>query len=363
MGLTAPDPLMIFEDRMPVLPVTSCNWRRFVEPNRKRMPRAAMEKPLLVVHQGALGDFIATFPVLSVLGRMFAPIDAICRDSFGILARHLGLIRRHEPLEAARFATLYGPPLDPAVRRRLANYHSIVLFSFSETLEKTVQRAGGRVFRIPPWPGRAENVSVARFLAGQLRDSGIFGAGNAATLETHWQDGANPPAPSQPRRILLAPGAGSAKKRWPLPRFLSLAGQLAGQGLQPEILLGPAEADLEAQMTANRGPVPPRIRPESLIELAEALVSCGGFIGNDSAVGHLAGFIGRPTVALFGPTDPIRWAPWGRYVGVVQTRAECGPCSDAHRRECDSAGGCMEVIPPGRVLETFVRLYRVWTKE
>lgn len=324
------------------------------------MPRAAPDNPLLLIHQGALGDFIATFPILRALGGVFDPIDAVCRDSFGALAQSLGLIRRHEPIEAARFASLYGPPLDPAVRRLLRSYRSLLLFSFSEILEESVRGEVRRVFRVPPWPSATEKVAVADFLAERLLRSGIFGSTGRDRFETAWAAGENAAAAEPPERILLAPGAGSPQKRWPLARFLSLAGNLAQLGLQPEILLGPAEADIESQLAESRDPIPPQIRPESLVSLADQLASCGGFIGNDSAAGHLAAFSGVPTLVIFGPTDPVRWAPAGRWVRVVQAEVDCGPGSDFGRPECANSARCLESIAPQQVLHSFLRLRRQW---
>jgi ADP-heptose:LPS heptosyltransferase len=42
------------------------------------------------------------------------------------------------------------------------------------------------------------------------------------------------------------------------------------------------------------------------------------FVGQDSGVTHMAGLMGVRTVALFGPTDPDRWAPRGAHVSVMQ---------------------------------------------
>jgi ADP-heptose:LPS heptosyltransferase len=41
------------------------------------------------------------------------------------------------------------------------------------------------------------------------------------------------------------------------------------------------------------------------------------FVGHDSGLTHLAAALRRPTVALFGPTDPEVWGPRGRHVTVV----------------------------------------------
>ncbi|HHP7233017.1 MAG TPA: glycosyltransferase family 9 protein [Desulfobacterales bacterium] len=324
------------------------------------MPLAIPHKSLLVVHQGALGDLIATFPVLRALGAVFEPLDGVLRNTFGVLAQHLGLIRQHEPLEAARFATLYSPPLDPAVEKLLGNFHRILLFSLSETLEASVRTANRRVFRIAPWPAAHERIEVTRFLAKQLTESGLFDEEEQIDFVAALTGG-KPPAPViNRRRIILAPGAGSPKKRWPLSHFLSLADSLSRRNYRPEILLGPAETDIEPFLSQSGGGRPPQIRPKTLLALVECLSDAGGFIGNDSAAGHLAAFIGLPTVAIFGPSDPLRWKPWGPCVRVVQSKFDCSPCFDDRRSACEFPGSCMERIEPAQVLQAFCQLRPEW---
>jgi len=41
------------------------------------------------------------------------------------------------------------------------------------------------------------------------------------------------------------------------------------------------------------------------------------YVGNDSGITHMAAAVGVPVVALFGPTDPARWAPQGGRVEVL----------------------------------------------
>ena len=62
-----------------------------------------------------------------------------------------------------------------------------------------------------------------------------------------------------------------------------------------------------------------RALPEglSLTELAQFLATCRAFVGNDSGITHLAAYIGCPTIALFGPTDPRIWGPIGRRSRVI----------------------------------------------
>jgi ADP-heptose:LPS heptosyltransferase len=55
----------------------------------------------------------------------------------------------------------------------------------------------------------------------------------------------------------------------------------------------------------------------SLLELLGEISRARLFIGNDSGLTHLAAYIGCPTIALFGPTDPRIWGPIGRRVRVI----------------------------------------------
>jgi ADP-heptose:LPS heptosyltransferase len=67
----------------------------------------------------------------------------------------------------------------------------------------------------------------------------------------------------------------------------------------------------------------PLPRNLSLRELAQYLRQCRAFVGNDSGITHLAAYLGCPTVALFGPTDPRMWGPLGRRSRIIwKTRLE-----------------------------------------
>ena len=61
-----------------------------------------------------------------------------------------------------------------------------------------------------------------------------------------------------------------------------------------------------------------------LEELAGLLALARGYVGNDSGVSHLAAALGTPTVAVFGPTDPVAWGPRGESVAVLGGPGEGG---------------------------------------
>ena len=54
-----------------------------------------------------------------------------------------------------------------------------------------------------------------------------------------------------------------------------------------------------------------------LPEVFRHLRRCRAYIGNDSGITHLAAYLGCPTIALFGPTDPRVWGSIGRRARII----------------------------------------------
>ena len=50
-------------------------------------------------------------------------------------------------------------------------------------------------------------------------------------------------------------------------------------------------------------------------------------VSNDTGPMHVAAALGKPLVAIFGPTEPRRTGPYGRVKDVLQTTSlPCVPC-------------------------------------
>ena len=90
--------------------------------------------------------------------------------------------------------------------------------------------------------------------------------------------------------IVIHRSSGSARKNW--PHFEALQSRLG--------------------KTACALP-----QDQSLVELSHYLRRCRAFVGNDSGITHLAAYLGCPTIALFGPTDPRVWGPIGRRSRII----------------------------------------------
>ena len=317
------------------------------------------ENRLLIIHQGALGDFVVTFPILKALRTTIPRIDGICRSSFGRLAVDLGVLDASYPLESARFASLYTDRIDPEVVTLMSTYRSILLFSFSELLERSVKKINGpQVFRILPWPAMSQKNHITEFLARQVRNCNLLGKEARRRFSRalfHLKGDAKRKCRSGARAI-ISPGAGSVKKRWPLERFMMVAAELKKRGLQPSILLGPAEVDLEAVLQHSPQSQPQVVKTRTFQELITVLESAVIYIGNDSGVSHLAAFLSVPTLVIFGPSDPDRWRPFGDHVRIVKAASPCSPCFDTDRPDCPERT-CLEEINPDRIVEALEDMF------
>jgi ADP-heptose:LPS heptosyltransferase len=307
---------------------------------------------LLIIHQGALGDFILTFPAINRLQKYYQPVDVLCQSQLGKLAGALGLAQNWYPSEAAYVASLFGDRIDPKIKALLAQYEHIILFTVSDRLEQSVNRvAANASCRLPPKPPVDQRLHVAQFVLEAVRACGLINSADAGLDDL--------PLPVRqsrrrnPAKILLHPGAGSVRKRWPLSNFLQVETALKADGLQPEFVLGPAENALAEELLH-----PDRVVHvlDDLLVLLDLLDSAGGYIGNDSGASHLAAYCGLPTTVIFGPADPQRWAPIGRAVKIVRPGLPCRPCFETEPDSCNDPQ-CLESTGPQQVVRAFFKVY------
>ena len=307
-------------------------------------------KKLLIIHQGALGDFILTFPALIRLQKYYGVIDVLCQSGIGKLAKSLGLVEKWYPLEAAYVASLFTDRIDSKIKTLLTPYANIILFTLSDQLEQTIRQITSvPACRIFPKPPKNVRIHVTEFVLENLMNCGLLNV-SEAVLD-------NIPLPNQKSRpkngdsILLHPGAGSKRKRWPISNFLEVEAVLRADGLRPEFILGPAEEDLVGELQRPGRTVHAL---DDLLDFTVLLKSAGGYIGNDSGASHLAAFLGLPATVIFGPADPKRWTPVGRNVAIVRPEMECRPCFETEKANCDDPK-CLTKTTPQQVIRAFYR--------
>lgn len=163
-----------------------------------------------------------------------------------------------------------------------------------------------------------------------------------------------------------------AYKRWHLEGWAALIRWLRAGGFAIALSGGPAAAEREyaKRVAAAAGePVLDLVGQLSFGESAEMIRRAKVFVGPDTGATHVAAATGTPTVALFGPSDPVRWGPWpkgwpagsnpwplvgsGRRnnVYLLQGEAACVPCKqEGCERHLDSPSECLTTLSADRVI-------------
>ena len=151
---------------------------------------------------------------------------------------------------------------------------------------------------------------------------------------------------------LISPGGGWENKLYPPQLWGEVANGLAALQLAPVVLWAPGEEELAGQVIEASGGVARRAPASSVLELAALAKDCRLFLAADTGPLHIAGAMGAPLVAVFGPTDPARNGPWSKDDEVVRRIPACAPC---HKRSCDTHSDTMKKILPATVLEAATR--------
>ena len=140
--------------------------------------------------------------------------------------------------------------------------------------------------------------------------------------------------------VVIHPGSGSPHKCVAPETLLPVVVAVQRVGAIPVILEGPADREPVERLLQLCSNSPIVLRDLDLLTVAGVLAQSQLFLGQDSGITHMAGLMGLHVVALFGPTNPARWAPRGIHVTVVQgasclcrswdevSRCKVKPCLD-----------------------------------
>jgi len=151
-------------------------------------------------------------------------------------------------------------------------------------------------------------------------------------------------APEVPLLAIARGAEYGPAKRWPARHFATLAAAKRAQGWQVWVFGSPGDRDAAAEIPADQN-----LAGRTSLDQAVALLSLADtVVSNDSGLMHVAAALGRPQVALFGPSDPVRTGPHNAKAQVLRLGIECSPCN---KRICPLGHHrCLEDLIPAQVL-------------
>lgn len=145
------------------------------------------------------------------------------------------------------------------------------------------------------------------------------------------------------RFVMIHPGSGSPHKCVAPDILATIVDGLNRRGIPVMLPVGPADEEQARGVLELCATSPLPIRGLELLELAGILANATLYVGHDSGLTHLAAALGVPTLALFGPTDPGRWAPQGTSVTVL-TGSPCRCKGWESVRACGDKP-CLRIAP------------------
>jgi ADP-heptose:LPS heptosyltransferase len=283
-----------------------------------------LRRHVLILHQGALGDFIVTWPFVLGLARSMPQmrVVVVTHAQKGKLAeRVLGV--ESSDIEQGWHA-LHAADADPTepVSRLLGSARLIYSFisSGDDAVASNLARLAPdaeRVF-LQPRPPADFDGHVCDYLLQQLKSRPLESGFTASMLRSISERGLLPGrSVAANAAVCIHPGSGSQKKNWPIERFVDLAVALQSSGRQVRFVLGEAERErLAAREIDQLRSCAECDEPATLVALLQTLLGASAYVGNDSGPSHLAGIVGIPSVVLFG-RNPKFWKPLGPTVRTL----------------------------------------------
>lgn len=207
-------------------------------------------------------------------------------------------------------------------------------------------------------------LDIARILGCEIHDKSLyFHVGEEDRMTAHKIINRLNLKPEK-RIVVIHPGTSKPERGWHTERFSSLANKIIKE-FDAQIVLTGSEQDLliSKQIIAGMKQEAIDLTGQlSIKEMGAFLERCTLFIGNDSGPMHIAGAVGTPIVALFGPGIPEKTAPYvdpAQYE-VITKKYRCAPCRQKFFKECQpSTSGkphCIEDISVEDVLGAVFKL-------
>lgn len=356
-----------------VLAVGSAVARPFRRREKPKAPRR-----ILLLRLERIGDLLMALSGIAAV-RSLAPeatIDLVVGSWNEELARAIASVRV-ETLDA-RWLAREGSGLDlPALVRRAAGWRAL-RYDLAINFEPDVR----------------SNLLIAT--AGASWTAGYRSAGGGPLLDqaldydpgSHTSDNARrlvaevlgPPSNACPEPLLAIPeehrrraraiigtaarplvamqvSGGRPVKQWDPDRFAEVARRLSATRGATILLTGSRDDRPLIDRVSRALPSTAVIDAsgeDSLLTLAALLTEAELLISGDTGPMHLAAAVGTPIVAVFGPSDPRRYAPRGPLDQVVRVDLPCAPCNRIRLPPARCTGrtpDCLALVAADRVFD------------
>lgn len=130
-------------------------------------------------------------------------------------------------------------------------------------------------------------------------------------------------------KVGIHPGSArrGMERRLPISKFAEISDYLSERyNARVIIFLGPHEDELKKEFLNTSRKQHIIVENMDIDKIAQLVSVCNIFISSDSGLMHIASAMNVPTVAVFGPTNPVFVRPWKVPHEIVRLGLDCSPC-------------------------------------
>lgn len=329
-----------------------------------------VDKPLsvLFIRPGGIGDAVHLVPVVYALQKTFPGIAidilAECRNGsvFAMCPGIRRIIRYDRPgqlLQALR--SRYDVVIDSEQWHRLSAVVARLVRAPMKIGFATNERRRLFTHALPYRQDDYETTSFLRLLAPLGIPAGEVVADSWLHIPEDVRKSVVSLLPQDDHRpmVVIFPGASIEEKRWGADRFRSVAKWCLDRSLQVVLVGGEGDRP-DSERIASGLDIVNLAGRTSLVQTAAIIDAAAVVVSGDSGVLHIAAGLGRPTVALFGPSSMEKWAPRGPRHATLSKCLSCSPCSRfGYTPSCPNSGRCMNDIAVTDVTHAIATLLKL----
>lgn len=158
--------------------------------------------------------------------------------------------------------------------------------------------------------------------------------------------------------VVISPSGSKSSKNWSPDYFAVLCDQLISKRGVKIVIAGKGELSKEQSdkiLKRMNKPASSIVDKTSFGELSALIERADLLISVDSGAAHVASFLNRPLVVLFGPGDLEQWRPWhnDKSLGIaLKVPCKCGTTLD----KCLEKKHCLDSLAPEEVFKAACKL-------
>ena len=327
---------------------------------------------ILVADLAMIGDLVCAIPAIKAIAGKWpqAEISVLASQSSAQVVRYVPEITEVTPVDKKRLFKSPGALMKAARDLRNKKYDAVFLFhnSIGSAILARLARIPCRVgyatemrsnlLTIPVAPP-AERLHLVESRTNLLRRAGIpaKNVAPAFMLERERVEEVGtrllPELDENRKLVLIAVGSTWPTKIWPKQRIQALLNMLPVGSCSVALIGGPGEEESAEGLSSLAVPLINLTGKTTLEELIHVIGRCDLLITPDNGPMHIAEALGKPVIALFGPTDP-------KLCGMLHDAAihiqPHSPCLCCWEKKCKYRTFCMNDIAEQDVLEAALKV-------